>query len=198
LRVPTPTANWEQNVSTCRCRGRVLTDVEVVLADGGEAIADIAVLGHQCALLGPVASAPTVWRTLAELSAARLAKVDEARARVRRHVWSQLPGGVPASKVADSDLGDVVVLDVDATIVVAHSEKEAAAPTRATSGFIRSGCGVTTPPNCWPPSCAQVMPGPTRPLITSTCSRQRSPRSLEPIAGTCWFVLMAPGLPMDC
>ena len=87
---------------TCRCRGRVLTDVEVVLAGGGEAIADIAVLGHQCALLGPVASAPTVWRTLAELSAARLAKVDEARARVRRHVWSQLPGGVPASKVADS------------------------------------------------------------------------------------------------
>ena len=69
---------------------------------------------------------------------------------------------------------------------------------RATSGFIRSGCGVTTPPNCWPPSCAQVMPGPTRPLITSTCSRQRSPRSLEPIAGTCWFVLMAPGRPMDC
>lgn len=128
-------------------RGRVLTDVAVMLADGGEAIADIAVLGHQCALLGPVASAPTVWRTLAELSAARLAKVDEARARVRRHVWSQLPGGVPASKVADSDLGDVVVLDVDATIVAAHSEKEAAAPTfKGNFGFhpIAVWCDNTT------------------------------------------------------
>jgi hypothetical protein len=128
-------------------RGRVLTDVAVMLADGGEAIADIAVLGHQCALLGPVASAPTVWRTLAELSAARLAKVDEARARVRRHVWSQLPGGVPASKVADTDLGDVVVLDVDATIVAAHSEKEAAAPTfKGNFGFhpIAVWCDNTT------------------------------------------------------
>jgi hypothetical protein len=38
-------------------------------------------------------------------------------------VWSRLPGGLPASKVAGSDLGDVVVLDVDATIVVAHSDK---------------------------------------------------------------------------
>jgi hypothetical protein len=87
-------------------RGRVLTDVAVMLADGGEAIADIAVLGHQCALLGPVASAPTVWRTLAELSAARLAKVDEARPcpgappRLVSTAWR-----VPASKVADSDLG---------------------------------------------------------------------------------------------
>jgi hypothetical protein len=104
-------------------RGRVLTDVAVMLADGGEAVADIDVLRHQSPLLGPVASAPTVWRTLASLSPARLARVDKARARVRRHVWSQLPHGVPASRVADGDLGETVVLDVDATIVVAHSER---------------------------------------------------------------------------
>ncbi len=117
-------------------RGQVLADVAVMLADGGEAIADIAVLRHQSLLLGSVASAPTVWRTLAELSPARLAKIDKARAQVRRHVWSVLPDGVPASKVADADLGDVVVLDVDATIVVAHSEKEQAAPTfKGSFGF---------------------------------------------------------------
>jgi len=110
-------------------RGRVLVDVAVMLADGGEAIADIDVLRHQSPVLGPVASAPTVWRALDELTPARLRKIDTARARVRRHVWSQLPGGPPVSKVADSDLGEVVVLDVDATIVVAHSEKEQAAPT---------------------------------------------------------------------
>ena len=76
-------------------RGRVLVDVAVMLADGGEAIADIDVLRHQSQVLGPVTSAPTVWRILDELTPARLGKVDSARARVRRHVWSQLPDGLP-------------------------------------------------------------------------------------------------------
>lgn len=128
-------------------RGQVLTDVAVMLADGGEAISDIDVLRHQSPLLGSVASAPTVWRTLNELTPARLARVEKARARVRRHVWSLLPGGLPASRVADTDLGEVVVLDVDATIVVAHSEKESAAPTfKGSFGFHPIGvwCDNTT------------------------------------------------------
>jgi len=41
-------------------RGRVLVDVAVMLADGGEAIADIDVLRHQGGVLGPVASPPTL------------------------------------------------------------------------------------------------------------------------------------------
>jgi Transposase DDE domain group 1 len=125
----------------------VLVDVAVMLADGGEAIADIDVLRHQAQVLGPVASAPTVWRALDEATPARLRKIDVARARVRRHVWAQLPDGVPASKVAGTDLGEVVVLDVDATIVVAHSEKEHAAPTfKGTFGFHPLGvwCDNTT------------------------------------------------------
>jgi Transposase DDE domain group 1 len=128
-------------------RGRVLIDVAVMLADGGEAIADIDVLRHQAQVLGPVASAPTVWRTLDECTEARLAKIDKARARVRRHVWSQLPEGLPASTVAGADLGEVVVLDVDATIVVAHSDKQQAAPTfKGTFGFHPLGvwCDNTT------------------------------------------------------
>jgi hypothetical protein len=120
-------------------RGRVLVDVAVMLADGGEAIADIEVLRHQVPVLGPVASAPTVWRALDELTPAAMKRIQVARARVRRHVWAQLAnseGGLPTSRVAGTDLGDVVVLDVDATIVVAHSEKELAAPTfKKTFGF---------------------------------------------------------------
>jgi hypothetical protein len=110
-------------------RGRVLVDVAVMLADGGEAIADIDVLRHQSAVLGKVASPPTVWRTLSELTPAALKRIAKARARIRRHVWAQFTDGVPASKVADTDLGDVIVLDVDATLVTAHSEKENAAAT---------------------------------------------------------------------
>jgi hypothetical protein len=120
-------------------RGRVLTDVAVMLADGGEAIADIDVLRHQRSVLGPVASPPTVWRALDEVTPARLRKIQAARARVRRQVWAQVVeqrGDLPASRVAGTDLGQVVVLDVDATIVVAHSEKENASPTfKRTFGF---------------------------------------------------------------
>jgi len=112
-------------------RGRVLVDLAVLLADGGEAIADIDVLRHQSEVLGPVASAPTVWRALDELTPAGLRRIDKARARVRGHGWAQLAAGagLPASRVADTDLGETVVLDVDATLVTAHSEKESAAAT---------------------------------------------------------------------
>lgn len=127
-------------------RGRVLADVAVMLADGGEAIADIDVLRHQSGVLGPVASPATVWRALDEITAGRRKKIQAARARVRRQVWSQLER-VPASRVAGADLGEVVVLDVDATVVIAHSEKEQAAPTfKRTFGFHPIGvwCDNTT------------------------------------------------------
>jgi hypothetical protein len=119
-------------------RGRVLVDVATMLAGGGEAIADIDTLRHQGQLLGPVASAPTVWRALAELTPARLRRVEQARARTRAAVWARLPGGgPPAATVAGVSLPeDLVVLDVDATIVIAHSEKENARATfKRTFGF---------------------------------------------------------------
>jgi hypothetical protein len=47
--------------------GRVLGDLAVMLADGGEAISDLAVLRHQPRLFGRVASTPTAWRPVAEL-----------------------------------------------------------------------------------------------------------------------------------
>ena len=128
-------------------RGRVLADVAVMLADGGEAIADIDVLRHQSGMLGPVASPPTVWRTLDRVTPVRLKMIQKARARVRRHVWAKFPEGVPASRVAGTGLGEVVVLDVDATIVVSHSEKENAAATfKRTFGFHPLGvwCDNTT------------------------------------------------------
>ena len=120
-------------------RGRVLVDVAVMIADGGEAIADIEVLRHQEPVLGAVASQATVWRALDEISTGQVKKIAVARARTRRHVWGLLAegeAGFPASRVAGTDLGEVVVLDVDATVVIAHSEKEQATPTfKKTFGF---------------------------------------------------------------
>lgn len=54
----------------------MLTDVALMLADGAEAIADIDVLRHQSGVLGPVASPPTVWRSLDEVTHPRSAEED--------------------------------------------------------------------------------------------------------------------------
>ncbi|HZJ04352.1 MAG TPA: hypothetical protein VFD59_02645 [Nocardioidaceae bacterium] len=60
-----------------------------------------------------------------------------------RHVWDLLaasPEAIPASKVAGTDLGDTIVFDVDAAIVIAHSEKEQASGTfKKTDASL--GCG---------------------------------------------------------
>jgi hypothetical protein len=109
-------------------RGQVWVDVATMLTAGGEAIADIDSVRHQDGVIGPVASAPTVWRTLDEATPAMLQRVEKTRAQTRRHVWGVLPR-LPASKVAGTDLSDMVVLDVDATLVTAHSEKEQAKAT---------------------------------------------------------------------
>lgn len=118
-------------------RGRVLVDVATMLVAGGEAIADIDTLRHQDQVLGSVASPATVWRALDELAETPGKRVAAARAKARARVWGLLPGGLPAARVADTRLPkDLVVLDVDATIVVAHSEKENAARTfKKTFGY---------------------------------------------------------------
>jgi beta-phosphoglucomutase-like phosphatase (HAD superfamily) len=62
-------------------RGRELIDVAAMRAEGGEAIAYLDVLRHQTQVLGPVASAPTVGRTLDGCTEARLAGPARRRAR---------------------------------------------------------------------------------------------------------------------
>ena len=63
--------------------GRVAVDLAVLLADGGEAIADLAVLRQQSALFGPVASDPTAWRVLDAIDTPALARLRTARAVAR-------------------------------------------------------------------------------------------------------------------
>ena len=118
-------------------RGRVLVDVATMITTGGEAIADIDTLRHQQDVLGAVASAPTVWRALDEVGPGALKRIESAQAGTRTRAWSLIPGGLPASKVAGTTLpADLVVLDVDVTIVIAHSEKEQATRTfKKTFGY---------------------------------------------------------------
>jgi len=69
--------------------GRVLTDVAVMIADGGECISDIATLSDQPGVFGPVASNSTCWRILHAVTDADLAAIDAARAAAREVVWAQ-------------------------------------------------------------------------------------------------------------
>ena len=104
--------------------GEVLRDVAVALADGAVCVSDLAVLRDQPELFGTVASHATVWRTLDRVADDELGGADgiaAARNRARAHVWDQ-DGGPPL-------VDGMVVLDFDATIVAAESDKVGAAGT---------------------------------------------------------------------
>jgi Transposase DDE domain group 1 len=101
--------------------GRIALDVAVMLADGGEAIADLAVLRGQAELFGPVGSASTVWRLLNALDETALARLRAARAAAREVAWAQARETgrwMPSSVAGHPVVG--LVLDVDATIVICH------------------------------------------------------------------------------
>lgn len=118
--------------------GRVAVDLAVMLADGGEAITDLAVLRNQTELFGPVASDPTAWRLLSDLDAEALAQLRAARARAREVAWAQAAetrAGLPDSMTAGQPVPGLV-LDLDASIVICHSEKQSATPTyKKTFGY---------------------------------------------------------------
>jgi hypothetical protein len=113
--------------------GRVLVDLAVAIADGAEAITDIAVLADQPDLFGPVASDSTCWRLLEALDEARLAAVASARARAREVAWAEraeVTGHAFArSRVAGTAGIEALVIDLDAHVLICHSEKQQAAPT---------------------------------------------------------------------
>lgn len=102
--------------------GKTVLDLAVAIALGGDCLADVAVLRAQPQLFGAVASDPSVSRLIDALgddSAAAIAAIRGVRAAARAKVWghrSPLPAAGP------------VVVDVDATLVGAHSEKEGATP----------------------------------------------------------------------
>lgn len=97
-------------------RGEVLVDLAVAIADGATTISDLRVLANQASLFGEVASTATAWRTLAAVDAAALARIAEARRGARRVAWE-----------AGLDPG-FYVIDIDGTLVNAHSDKQGAAP----------------------------------------------------------------------
>ena len=92
--------------------GSVLADVAVAIIDGADSISDLRCLRAQPGLFGPVASTPTAWRVLDRVSEAHLPGLRAGRAEARAEACAA--GAVP-------ELSGELYLDVDATIVIAHS-----------------------------------------------------------------------------
>jgi hypothetical protein len=113
-------------------RGRVLADLSCAIADGARVISDFRAMSDQRELFGLVASVPTAWRTLAEIArgGARADKrITAAVNMARRHAWAQVAarhGALPGIRLADKMLDGVVCIRLDATVTLAHSDKELA------------------------------------------------------------------------
>ena len=116
--------------------GRVLIDVAVAIADGAVTISDIQAMADHEGLHGPagtVASTSTIWRVLAAIGndekagGGMLTRIRVARAEARDRAWTargELTGSeLPGSRAAGKTISEVVI-DLDATLVTAHSDKE--------------------------------------------------------------------------
>jgi len=95
--------------------GWVLRDLCVAIADGGDCITDLGVLREQEPLFGEVASETTAHRVVKSIDRERLEAIRQARAAARARAWGA--GARP----------ETITLDIDATLIGAHSEKEEAA-----------------------------------------------------------------------
>ena len=113
-------------------RGIALVSMAVAIALGAASMSDITVLTHQEPVFGAAPSDITVRRTLELADPRTLDKIARARAAVRARVWQLVcatPAGFPWLAIAGKLLAGWLVIDLDATLVTARSDKEGAAPT---------------------------------------------------------------------
>ena len=109
--------------------GKIVTDLAITLALGGDCLADAALLRSEPAVYGRVASDPTISRLVSTLAADAphaLKAINTARAEARARVWRLAVEHAPNHAAS---VKEPLVIDVDATLVTAHSDKEHARPT---------------------------------------------------------------------
>ena len=120
--------SWRKPLAT-HDPGKVVLDLAVTLALGGDALSDIATVRAEPGVYGAVASDPTVSRTIAALAADAdrvLVAIDTARQAARQAAWALAGDHAPD---ADASVESPLIIDLDATLITAHSEKEDAAAT---------------------------------------------------------------------
>ncbi|MDN5686386.1 MAG: IS1380 family transposase [Brachybacterium sp.] len=108
---------------------KVSLDLAMTLAVGGEVASDTDLLRCEPGVFGDVASAPTISRILTALAQdapAVIEAISQARRVARERAWVLAGDHSPA---AAASAKKPLVIDLDATLITAHSEKEQAAPT---------------------------------------------------------------------
>jgi DDE family transposase len=123
----------EKRTSPLLDRGIALVSMAAAIALGATSMSDIALLAHLAPLLGAAPSGPTIRRSLDLAGAPRmLDRIARARAKAREHAWALIAAtatGFPWLSVAGKTLAGWVVIDMDATLITARSDKQGAAPT---------------------------------------------------------------------
>lgn len=152
--------------------GKIVADLAIAVALGGDCVADIAAVRAEPAVFGLVASDPTVSRlidTLARDADKALAAINMARAAARAGVWKSAGAHAPDHGISGEN---PLIVDLDATLVTAHSDKEKAAATfkrgygfHPLCSFVDHGAEGTGEP--YPSSSDRAMPAATRRPITS-------------------------------
>ena len=107
--------------------GVVLRDLAVMLADGGDCLADLGALRDQLDLYGNVASDSTAFRVIDSIDEACLGRLRGAVAVARARAWKLGARSQRASKNDSDARAELTVVDVDATLTTAYSDKEQAA-----------------------------------------------------------------------
>jgi len=105
--------------------GVVLRDLAVMLADGGDCLADLGALRDQLDLYGNVASDSTAFRVIDSIDEQGLARLRAAVAGARWRAW-KLGARAERTAAREQRRAERTVIDVDATLTTAHSEKEQA------------------------------------------------------------------------
>src|SRR5665811_1682374 len=116
--------------------GKIITDLALSLALGGDCLADLAVLRAEPGVYGRVASDPTVSRAITALASdvpAGLKAIDNARAAAREQAWRLAGEHAPDH---GSDAKQPLIIDLDATLVTSHLRRRMP-HRRSRSGSIR-------------------------------------------------------------
>ena len=171
--------------------GSVLRDLAVLLADGGDCLSDLAVLRNQPGLFGPVASTPTAWRVVEQVACDPdgLAGLRAGRAHATAAAWR-----------VGAHVEGLVVVDVDGTLLDAHSDKQGAAGTyKGGFGFypliafldrddgtgeaLAGSCGRATPA---PVVCVRIGTFAERPTTQRHLRTWLSPKMPWSCSGAAW------------
>jgi hypothetical protein len=104
----------------------VLRDLAVMLADGGDCLADLGASRNQPDLYGNVASDSTAFRVIDSIDEECLGRLRSAVAVARSRAWKL--GARPQRSIARwHSRPERTVLDLDATLTTAYSQKDQAA-----------------------------------------------------------------------